>query len=348
MSSSEPHILFHTPQPLETLNSGSSVRPKRILKGFKDLGYNVDTVVGDVENRRQKVKYLKQKNYKYQFCYSEPTTWPLHPIDYKFYWFLKSNKIPTGIFYRDVYWKFPNLFDHSGLKYWSLQLRYRLDLILMHYIADTIYVPSYSFGEYLDIPTTTLPPGGVDRTAKNNSSSLQRLIYVGGLSERYGSELLSQACEIAAAEQDITLDLITRESDFQSLSSKVQQRLRSDWVTVHHTSGDGLKPLYERADAGIIPRVPTEYNNIAIPVKLFEYISYGIPIISTKIDEVADFIQSTNCGLVCEADSKELARAITTLSQNSELYLRKKENAVQALKQNRWVDRAEKVASDLM
>jgi hypothetical protein len=110
---------------------------------------------------------------------------PLHPlVDYRLYWYLQSNSISTGIFYRDIYWKFPKLFDNSGLKYWELQLRYRLDLAVMKRIGDVIYTPSTSFGEHLETPTTPLPPGGIDQTSTSKSSTqLQRLIYVGGASD---------------------------------------------------------------------------------------------------------------------------------------------------------------------
>lgn len=349
MTLKKPHILFHTPQSLESLNSGSSVRPAKMLEAFRNLDYEIDTVIGNKQERQQSIKEIRKQDTTYSFCYSEPTTWPLHPgIDYKLYWHLYRKNTPTGIFYRDIYWQYPNYFDQSGMKYWELQFRYRLDLAVMKRVGDVIYVPSTSFGEQLDTPTTPLPPGGVDRTSASNSSSqLQRLIYVGGVSDRYGPELLSKAHEIAAADRDITLDLVTRKSEFQSLPDQVHQRFDSDNVTVHHVSGDDLIPLYERADAGIIPLIPDSYNNIAMPVKLYEYLSYGLPVITTDLNEVASFVQSTDCGIVCNADSDDLAEAIITLSKGNQLYQQKQQNAVQAIKKNRWIDRAKKVASDL-
>ena len=343
------NILFHTPQKLAALDSGSSVRPAKMIDAFKQLGYNVDTVTGDNEERREQIKTIQNNNQMYDFCYSEPTTWPLHPvIDYRLYWYLYIKNISTGIFYRDIYWQYPDYFDHSGMKYWELQFRHRLDLAVMKSVGDVIYVPSTSFGEQLDTATTPLPPGGVDKiSSSNRSSQLQRLIYVGGVSERYGSELLSKVQKAVAANQDITLDLVTRESEFQSLSDQVRQRFQSDSVTVHHVSGDDLIPLYERADAGIIPLIPDLYNNMAIPVKLYEYLSYGLPVITTDLDEVAAFVRSSDCGIVCNADSDNLAQAIITLSKDSKLYQQKQQNAVQSLKENRWIDRAKKVASDL-
>jgi glycosyltransferase involved in cell wall biosynthesis len=349
VSQNKPRILFHTPQPLESLDSGSSVRPAKMLEAFRSLDYEVDTVLGNKQERRQSIKNIHKKDTEYSFCYSEPTTWPLHPvIDYNLYWYLYRKNISTGVFYRDLYWQFLDYFDHSGMKYWELQFRYRLDLAVMKRIGDVIYVPSTSFGEQLDTPTTPLPPGGIDQTsASDPSPQLQQLIYVGGVSERYGSELLSKVQKVVAANQDIILDLVTRKSEFQSLPDKVHQRFQSDNVTVHHVSGDDLIPLYKRADAGIIPLIPDSYNNIAMPVKLYEYLSYGLPVITTNLNEVASFVQSTDCGIVCNADSDDLAQAIITLSKDNQLYQQKQQNAVQALKENRWINRAKKVASDL-
>lgn len=345
-------ILFHTPQSDNTIDSGSSVRPTRMINAFEELGYTVDKVVGDTQKRKQRVKDVRQNDHKYEFCYSEPTTWPLHPfVDYQFYWYLVLNEIPTGVFYRDIYWKFPELFDHSGLQYWQIQLRHRIDLAVISRIADQVYVPSSSFGDEIDINTSTkpLPPGGIDKTASaTKKASLQRLIYVGGISDRYGSELLSEICESVIPKHNVNLDLVCRESEYNSLSDPVRQRFESDSVTVHHVSGDDLNDLYERADSGIIPLLPTQYNDFAVPVKLFEYISYGLPIITTNLDEVGSFVKSYDCGLVCENDPEELDRAIERLSTDKGLYQQKKTNAIQALRENRWIDRVETVVSDLV
>jgi glycosyltransferase involved in cell wall biosynthesis len=322
-----------------------------MIEAFERLGYTVDEVVGDTKKRKQRIQDVCQSDREYQFCYSEPTTWPLNPlIDYKFYWYLLRNDIPTSIFYRDIYWQFPELFNHTGLEYLQSQIRFRIDLAVISRIADQIYVPSSSFGEELDIgpSTKSLPPGGIDKTARTDSkTSLQRLIYVGGLSKRYGPELLSKGCELAAAEQNIKLDLVCRKPEYESLPDDVRQRFESEWVTVHHISGDELDDLYQHVDAGVIPILPTQYNNMAIPVKLFEYLSYGLPIITTEITEVASFVRSTDCGLVCDANYNDISDTIITLSENTKLYSEKKENSVQTLKQNRWIDRAEQVASDL-
>ncbi|QGX94809.1 glycosyltransferase [Haloplanus rallus] len=345
-------ILFHTPQPLDNLDSGSSVRPAKLIDAFEQIGYNVDKVIGDTKERRQRIQEIQQSDRDYLFCYSEPTTWPVHPlIDYRLYWYLQSKNIPTGVFYRDILWKFPELFDHSGLKYWEAQVRYRMDLAVISRIADQIYVPSSTLGEYLNInsPIKPLPPGGTDQVATNDSTlQLERVIYVGGLSGRYSSGLLSKACKLAANEQNVTLDLVCREPEYQSLPNSVRQRFKSDWVTVHHKSGEALNDLYQRADAGIIPFKPTQYNNMVMPVKLFEYLSYGLPIITTNIKEVSEFVQSNSCGVVSDSNYKDLANKIILLSNDEELYQERRENAVLTLRQNRWIDRAEQVASDLI
>jgi len=173
----------------------------------------------------------------------------------------------------------------------------------MKRIGDVIYTPSTSFGEHLETPTTPLPPGGIDQTSTSKSSTqLQRLIYVGGASRRYGSELYLKPIRLQQQIRISHLILSLVNQEYQSLPTQVRQRFQSDSVSVHHASGDDLISLYKRADAGIIPLIPSSYNNIAIPVKLYEYLSYGLPVITTDLNEVASFVQSTDCGVVCNAD----------------------------------------------
>lgn len=345
-------LIFHTPQKMdENIDSGSNVRPRNLIQAFKHAGYDVACVSGTAKERKRRIKKIFADDEGFDFCYSEPTAWPLNPlVDYRLYRYLWTEDIPTGVFYRDVYWKFSNLFDVTGLKRWELQLRYRLDLAVLTRVADKMYFPSESFGDFLGVKTSSeaLPPGGKDRIhPKHQSTSASRGIYVGGVSHRYGTDILARALNSVAQTPGMYFDLVCRQSEFESLSSDIRQALDSERIEIHHRSGDELVPLYRRADVGIVPLRPTEYNNMAMPVKLFEYLSYGLPIVATTCDEIESFVRSHDCGVVSDPTSGAMADTITALHENDSLFQEKQENAVIALNENKWSDRVSKVASDL-
>ena len=94
-----------------TLQSGSSVRPTRILQAFKESGHEIITLTGNQVGKERKEKVRKAlkliQSDKPVICYIES---PVHPIyrhcDRNLIRQLKKNGVPTGFFLRDFYAKF--------------------------------------------------------------------------------------------------------------------------------------------------------------------------------------------------------------------------------------------------
>lgn len=114
-------IIFHLPFEIDrTRFSASQIRPLKMLEAFKKIGYDVFEVMGNTKNRKKSVEKLKEsfsRGAVYEFCYSESSTMPTLLTDnnnlpnaplleVNFFSLLQKNKVPIGIFYRDIYWKF--------------------------------------------------------------------------------------------------------------------------------------------------------------------------------------------------------------------------------------------------
>ena len=73
-------IIFHIPNKLDkSQNSGSQIRPIKMIQAFKNIGYKVDLIMGTVKERKIQIKNLKQRinaGEKYEFLYSESSTMP--------------------------------------------------------------------------------------------------------------------------------------------------------------------------------------------------------------------------------------------------------------------------------
>lgn len=69
-----------------------------------------------------------------------------------------------------------------------------------------------------------------------------------------------------------------------------------------------------QADIGIIFMEPTANNMFASPNKLFNYMRYGLPVVSVDLPEISRIISETQCGLIVKDRSVDsLARALSAL-----------------------------------
>ena len=79
------------------------------------------------------------------------------------------------------------------------------------------------------------------------------------------------------------------------------------------------------ADVAVAPYDPTgfpemeRYGFYFSPIKLFEYMACGKPVVATDIDIVRDIVRSDNCGLIVPpGDSEALAKGIITIAGSPE------------------------------
>src|SRR5690606_5346443 len=132
---------------------------------------------------------------KFDFLYSESTTaphiftgryrWPVNPFfDYNFFRFCRNHGIPTSLFYRDVYWRFPEYKSEVGLLKASILIPFYLwDLLNYNSALSALYVPSSGYAAYLPIVKkqkfAELPPGA-EIVDSPTGFPPRRLFYVGG------------------------------------------------------------------------------------------------------------------------------------------------------------------------
>jgi glycosyltransferase involved in cell wall biosynthesis len=337
-------ILYHSPRPAFDMNRGSGKRPYEMYNAFKNLGHNVDIIQGSGSSRLKKI-FDRQYNWRnYDFCYSEPPTSPLHPVyDYPFILKIQKNNVPFSVFYRDTYWKFPEYSSKKGIKKPIYTAAHYTDCKIFSELADIVYFPSDFASEisFSASTTDTLPPG-CNPTKSVQDGNVNTIIYVGGILGGYGIQNLIQTMDLLS-EEDIMLNLVCRENEYSQISEKKKKKINDLSIDVLHRSGDDLIPLYKKSDIGIMPRKDTYYNNMTMPVKMFEYISFGLPIVATNCKKISDFIQATNCGRVCEQNPKKYAENIKYLCENEETTTKLSNNAHIAAKSNTWRDRAQKV-----
>jgi glycosyltransferase involved in cell wall biosynthesis len=350
-------ILMHMPYPFpQELTSGSRVRPYQMYRAFLDLGYKVELIAGDVSGRKKQILDLIRNGNTgdIAFCYSEPSTLPVHPVwDHLLYCFLAKRKLPTGIFYRDAYWKLASWYSYKGLKTRYPWLRYRLDLLVFSMTATVIFFPSQTMADLFSLapPKAPLPPGGQIMAGEyylRPVDEIKTVAYVGGIKQQYGLEILLQALDLVNRKVALNLELVCRQDEVMQQRPTFAKYDGTEWLHVHHLTNKDLEQVYRRSAIAVIPRPKSFYNDLAMPVKLFEYLSYGLPIVATNCTEMANFISRNKVGLIAEDNASSLADRLLQLVEDKALYDQLRRNVRRTLENgNLWTDRARFVAEQL-
>jgi len=98
------------------------------------------------------------------------------------------------------------------------------------------------------------------------------------------------------------------------------------------------------ADAGLVLEKDTNINyRFSLPNKLFDYLSAGIPVIASNLQQIMNIIARYNCGIVLpEVTPAEIREAIKIFSGNRELLANLRKNVVKASEELNWEKESEK------
>jgi glycosyltransferase involved in cell wall biosynthesis len=276
---------------------------------------------------------------------------PRNPwIDRSVFRYLQKRNVPIGIFYRDVYWKFDDLYPLKGWKKRIMKWIYQKEERFYEKYASALFLPSMEMAPYVDIkiPKYALPPGGKEFLPQQNKShSGLKGLYVGGIAHAdYGLNLLLDSFELVKnAGIDYHLTICCREREFQSIKEKDQKRIKELGVEIVHLAGDDLKKLYQEMDFALIPRYRSTYNDFSVPVKLVEYLSYQLPVVATNCQAQASFVRSGPYGVICEDHAESMAEGIIHMKQEKVFY--RQEIEASFLQKHSWLSRAKHVAEIL-
>lgn len=343
----------------ESAESGSSIRPQKMYEAFLNCGIQVKLLEGQQNKRRERAVKVKEiinwlENNTPDICYVESPSGPIfNKIDLTLIKLIHDKNIPIGYFYRDAFWLFKDKMKNlSFIKRNIIILMNKICLKIIKSNVDIVYFPSKSvinlfrFANFNEIKL--LPPAADISNFNQQSEYMYNCIYVGAASAVDGTIDMIEAFKIVndAMEKKINLIIVTRKPEWEKIYKSIYDSY--EWLKIQHTSKKGLIDLYNRSDVAIIPRKKNYYIDISMPVKLFEYIGFGKPIISTPRLETAEFIRKEKCGIICKDSVDGLAAAIIEFYSNKKLKNDLYEYVEISAKENRWENRVQTVISDLI
>jgi glycosyltransferase involved in cell wall biosynthesis len=354
------NCIFHIPwKPDEKQNVAPDIRVIKISNAITNIGYNVEVIWGWGKERKQRIKKVKElikTGQKFDFLYSESSTYPTmltephhlptYPLlDFSFFRFCKKHKIPIGLFYRDVYWNSKEVMRFNIFKQCYSIIFHVLDVLLYNKLLDKLFLPSVKMRKHIpflrkSLPITTLFPGSelVDSVSKFNN----KFLYVGSINPQLYdvSEMLN-----AFGETGVELYLCCRDSEWE-LFKEYYKNLLSPNISIIHITKEHIKEVYKKIAYTIIYLEPKVYREFAMPFKLFEYLSFEKPIITSKGTAVSEFVEKNKIGYHINYDSSSLKLFLNNLPSEAE-YEKIVDNMIKIKKQNLWETRAKKIVDEL-
>lgn len=167
----------------------------------------------------------------------------------------------------------------------------------------------------------------VDWTGKSN-----QVCYVGGISRSRGVLEAVEAVGMTASGVRLQLG-----GKFGDPNLKAAAQARSGWQQVDDLGWldrAGVKAVLQASAGGLVTLHPLANYLDSLPIKMFEYMAAGIPVIASNFPLWREIVEGNDCGLCVDPlDPEAIARAIDFLIMHPQEAERMGRNGQQAVQQ---------------
>lgn len=144
------------------------------------------------------------------------------------------------------------------------------------------------------------------------------ICYVGGITKARG--VLEDVDAVAVAKPEVTLELA---GTFTEAAYQKEVESRPGWKKVNFHGWLGRKAILEllaKSKAGLVTLHPIENYLDSLPVKMFEYMASGIPVICSDIPLWKGIVEREQCGIAVDPfNNQEIVDAIEKLMADNVL-----------------------------
>lgn len=277
--------------------------------------------------------------------YVEASTTIPGPADIAFLGLARSLGIPVLTYLRDAQPLFDEYYRGGSPKRWLSRTLFKPAFAALKAVSSDVAYPSQGlaavFGGHDD--PLLIPPGAPAPVVVPRSEHADRLLFVGGMRfPVHGLDILFEAIErVRHGGVPIGLICVSRPGEGPPPP-------HPEWLRLVRGSGSEIHRLLPEVLATVQPRHRSPYNDLGVPVKVMEYLSYGRPLLVTDCTETAKIVQEAEAGLVVRDTAEDLARGIRELAAaTSEALDAYSASALRAAREESWHARARRVVEVL-
>ncbi|WP_026679203.1 glycosyltransferase family 4 protein [Fictibacillus gelatini] len=147
--------------------------------------------------------------------------------------------------------------------------------------------------------------------SENHGEKEANFLYIGGITALRGVREMAKAIELLNETHKGTLTLA---GHFSPKGLKEELKNASGWRHIDHKGWLGrneIKTELSKAVAGLVLLHPEPRYKVSYPIKLFEYMSAGIPAIASHFPLWREFVEDNQCGICVDPlDPSEIRDAM--------------------------------------
>lgn len=275
--------------------------------------------------------------------YVESSSFLPAEADVAFLGLARALGVPVLTYVRDAYQLFPEAYPRDSLRRRIGAAAFRPALRALRVASSRMAFPSAGLAEaVLGLRAGTaalLPPGSPPPVSVPRLPSANRFLFVGDARlPAHGADRLIQAVA-QARERSAAVEL-----SIVSRSGQEPPGPRPDWLRLERAEGDEIHALLPDVIATVIPRPRSAYNDLALPIKLFDYLSYGRPLVVTDCLEQARVVRDADAGVVTDDSVAGLAAGLERVAAaDADETARWSANATAAARAASWAGRASEI-----
>ena len=218
--------------------------------------------------------------------------------------------VPVLTYVRDAQYLFDEYYAASSPKRWLARRLFMPAVRSLRAVSSEVAYPSLGLARAVhagDAPLL-LPPGSPEPVEVPRRNNARSLLFVGPMRyAAHGLDLLVGAVErVRATGLDVNVICVSRPGEGPAEPHPA-------WLRVERASASGIHDLLPDVLASVSPRRRSPYNDLAVPIKVMEYLSYGRPLLVTDCTEQARIVRDADCGLVTADSIDAFAAGIAEL-----------------------------------